>query len=331
MTEDPFSTGAARGARGEGGEVSPDVSGAPVRWWMLALERAAANRKVRASLAMLVALALGSAASPLWATHLIRVGPTDQNLVLGPQPPLTRAALAGGFGAGSPQRTFHWFGTDELGRDLLVRVGYGGRVSLAVGVAGGLVALALGMLYGAALGFAPARIGRWMEAPLVGVRCLPLLLFALVAVWLADLDLTGLCLALGCVLWFRIAREIGERIRRIREGAFVDAARVCGASEWAIVRRHVVPNVAPWILVGWVFTVPTVMLAEALLSFVELGVRAPHSSWGTLAAEGAATMDLFPWLMLFPGMALALTVVALRWLGEGLRSALASLQGGEGT
>ncbi len=329
MTEDPFSTGEAPGLASPPADTPAATDPPDVRWWKAAAGRSVAHPKVRASAVLLLALVLGSAAVPIWAPLLVGVGPTDQDLVLGPQPPLTRGEAYRELGAASGRRIFHWFGTDELGRDLLVRVGYGGRVALAVGLVGAWVALVLGLAAGTACAFAPGRLGRGSRALLRGLRALPLLLLALVPIWLAELDLTGLCLALGGVLWLRVARECCARLREVRARTDLDMSRVAGAGEWAILRGHVIPAVAPTVLVSWVFTLPTVMLAEALLSFVGLGVRSPHSSWGTLAAEGAATMDLFPWLMLFPGLALALTVIALRWLGEGLRSALIGSPDGE--
>ena len=329
MTEDPFSTGEAAGLEVPDAEARPAADVPDERWWQLVVDRAFVNPKVRASAVMLLALVLATGAVPIWAPVLVGAGPTDQDLVLGPQPPLTRGEAHGELGAASGRRVFHGFGTDELGRDLLVRVGYGGRVALSIGIFGALVALAVGLAMGAACAFLPGRAGRGARALLRGLSALPLLLFALVPIWLANLDLAGLCLALGGVLWLRIARELCVRLREVRRRASLDLARVAGASEWAILRGHVLPAVAPTVLVSWVFTVPTVMVAEALLSFVGLGVGPPHSSWGTLAAEGAATMDLFPWLMLFPGLALALTVIALRWLGEGMRAALGGTSAGE--
>jgi oligopeptide transport system permease protein len=321
VSEDPFLSTGRSGRLLPVEEPAPTGSGAPEGPWSGALRRALSHPKVQIAVVLLLAVVLGSMAAPVWSPILVGVGPTDQNLVAGPQPPLSRSGSA--LTSTDARTTFHWLGTDELGRDLLVRVAYGGRVSLVVGGTGALISLALGIAVGILAGY--LRRGRLLLRALAAVRGLPLLLFALGLLLVTGFEPVWLCLALGGVLWPRVALEVGARIRRVRASNFVEAARFSGAGQLWILRHHVLPHVAPVAVVSAAYTLPMMMLAESLLSFAGLGIRAPLTSWGSLTAEGSQTMDLFPWLMLFPGLALALTVIALRWLAEGLRSALGDM------
>ncbi len=324
MSEDPFASGGGSAPEPVSPPSPPPAADRPAAgWWADAAQRALGQPRVRVSAVVLLAIALGTFATPLWSRYLIHVGPAEQDLVLGPQPPLTIAQQEVPVGPGDGRPILHWFGTDELGRDMLVRVGYGGRLSLLVGLVGTLVALLIGVAYGLVAGWVGGGVGRAMLALAEGARSLPVLLFVLTVLWLVGQDLLWLCVLLGSALWMRVGGEIGRRVADERRSAHADAARVSGAGEAAILVGHVLPGVTPVIVVCAASTLPIVMLAEALLSFVGLGVAAPHSSWGSLAAEGAATMDLFPWLMLFPGLTLAASLIALHWLGDGLRRALA--------
>lgn len=228
---------------------------------------------------------------------------------------------------GLPRVERHWFGSDELGRDLLTRSLLGARVSLAVGFIATLVSLFIGVLWGATAGFLGGKVDAWMMRFVDVLYGLPFMfLVILLLVWFEDLPPSGrlylLFFALGAVQWLTMARIVRGQVISLKHLAFVDAARSLGLPSRTLIVRHLVPNALGPILVYTTLTVPAVMLEEAFLSFLGLGVQAPYASWGSLAADGARAFMEYPWLVVFPGAALALTLLSLNLLGDGLRDAL---------
>jgi len=224
-------------------------------------------------------------------------------------------------GASAPSGA-HWLGTDPLGRDLATRVLYGGRVSLLVGVAATSVALLIGVLYGAIAGYAGGRTDAIMMRIVDVLYALPFTIFVIILMVFFGRQFILLFLAIGAVEWLTMARIVRSQMLSLREKEFVEAGVVLGLSQPRILLRHLLPNALGPIIVYTTLTVPNVMLLEAFLSFLGLGVQPPMSSWGLLIKEGVETMEEFPWLLIYPSIALSLTLFSLNFLGDGLRDAL---------
>lgn len=222
----------------------------------------------------------------------------------------------------APPSAAHWFGTDTLGRDLLTHVLWGGRISLAVGLVATGVALVLGVLYGAIAGYAGGRVDAVMMRLVDILYALPFMIFIILLMVIFGRNLVLLFLAIGAVEWLTMARIVRGQVQALRQQEFVEAAISLGLSRWAILRRHLIPNALGPVIVYTTLTIPGVMLLEAFLSFLGLGVQPPASSWGLLISYGAETMEEYPWLLIFPGLALSLTLFSLNFLGDGLRDAL---------
>jgi oligopeptide transport system permease protein len=216
----------------------------------------------------------------------------------------------------------HWLGTDPLGRDLLTRVLHGGRVSLLVGVAATSVALLIGVAWGAIAGFFGGRVDTAMMRVVDVLYALPFTIFVIILMVLFGRNFILLFLAIGAVEWLTMARIVRAQVLSLREKEFIEAATVMGLRRRHVIARHILPNALGPIVVYATLTVPQVMLLEAFLSFLGLGVQPPMSSWGLLIKEGVVTMEEFPWMLLFPSIALSATLLSLNFLGDGLRDAL---------
>tara|TARA_B110001450_G_scaffold88271_1_gene83922 strand:+ start:588 stop:1478 length:891 start_codon:yes stop_codon:yes gene_type:complete len=216
----------------------------------------------------------------------------------------------------------HWLGTDVFGRDMLTRIMYGGRVSLMVGFVATGVALVIGILWGAVAGFYGGRIDALMMRIVDILYALPFMIFIVLLMVVFGRNILLLFLAIGAVEWLTMARIVRGQVMSLRHQEFVEAANSLGLSQWTIIRRHIIPNTLGPVIVYTTLTIPSVMLLEAFLSFLGLGIQPPESSWGLLISYGVETMEEYPWLLIFPGIALSLTLFALNFLGDGLRDAL---------
>ena len=216
----------------------------------------------------------------------------------------------------------HLFGTDNLGRDVFARTTYGGRISLAVGLLATLVSLVIGVTYGMLSGYLGGRMDAWMMRAVDVLYSLPFIIFVILLMVLFGRNFLLLFLAIGAVEWLTMARITRAQTLNLKKAEFVEAARALGYSHSRILFRHLLPNLIGPIIIYATLTVPAVMLLEAVLSFLGLGVQAPMSSWGSLIKEGAEKMDAAPWLLFFPGSFFCLTLFALNFLGDGLRDAL---------
>jgi oligopeptide transport system permease protein len=243
---------------------------------------------------------------PLICRYIIGFTYDQQNLVLGPAP---------------PSHT-HWLGTDPLGRDLLARLLYGGKISLLVGLCATAVSLTIGVLYGAISGFIGGKLDMVMMRAVDILYALPFAIFVILLMVFFGRNIILLFIAIGAVEWLTMARIVRGQVMSLKRQEFVEAAHALGLRKRRIILRHIIPNLLGPIIVYATLTIPGVMLLEAFLSFLGLGVQPPQSSWGVLIKEGAESMEEYPWLLLYPGVAMALTLFSLNFLGDGLRDAL---------
>jgi len=216
----------------------------------------------------------------------------------------------------------HWFGTDETGRDLLTRILVGGRISFAVALAATSVSLLIGVTYGGISGFVGGKLDAWMMRVVDVLYALPFTLLVILLITVFERNLILLFVAIGAVEWLTMARIVRGQVMGLRHQEFIEACHVLGYGPARILFRHILPNVLGTVIIYVTLTIPSVMLLEAFLSFLGLGVQPPMSSWGSLIKDGVGAMEDFPWQMIFPGMALFLTLLALNFLGDGLRDAL---------
>ena len=213
----------------------------------------------------------------------------------------------------------HFFGTDHLGRDLLARTLAGGRVSLLIGFLATLISVLIGSSYGALAALLGARRGETMMRIVDVLYALPFVLIVIIFRTYRGQSLVNLFFALGLVSWLGTSRLVYGLVRVLRESDFVAASRLAGNSTGRIVLRHILPNVSGPLIAQATLMVPGVMMEEAFLSFIGLGVQAPHASWGSLIQEGAQGMEVFPWMLAFPAGALVATLFATNLLGDALQ------------
>ena len=220
----------------------------------------------------------------------------------------------------------HWMGTDGLGRDLLTRVLYGARVSIAVGLGTALIALLIGTTYGLIAGFTGGNWDHFLMRVVDIFYGLPDMLIFILLSLLFGRNIGGLLVALGLVTWVRFARVARGQVLQAKEFLFVESASALGASRKRIVLRHILPNITGPIIVTLTFSIPSAILAESTLSFIGIGINDPYSawgtSWGTLAQDGYRAMRTYPHLIAFPAAAIFLTILSFNTLGNGLRDLL---------
>jgi len=277
---------------------------------------------------MIVAVIIGPAIINWTTGYTYDLIPTDRDLV-----------------RSMPPSFKHWMGTDDAGRDIFTRVLQGGRISLMVGVISTFVSLVVGVSYGATAGYLGGRIDNLMMRIVDIMYSIPYILIVIVLLsvfggpntptwiqWLSTKiggagnqglnQMFLLFFALGLVSWLTMARVVRGQVLSLKNQEFVLAARATGVSTFGIIFRHLVPNALGPVIVYATLTVPGVMLTEAFLSFLGIGVQAPFASWGSLASDGIKNIAIFPWQLIFPGLTMALTLFSLNFLGDGIRDAL---------
>jgi oligopeptide transport system permease protein len=270
--------------------------------WLDAWIKLRKNRMALFGFAVLLILCVVSLLTPLIAPYSYE----EQDLMLGATPPSAA----------------HWLGTDIFGRDMLTRIMYGGRVSLMVGFIATAVALVIGILWGSIAGFIGGRVDAVMMRIVDIMYALPFMIFIVLLMVVFGRNILLLFVAIGAVEWLTMARIVRSQVMALRKQEFIEAAYSMGLSRWTIIRRHIIPNTLGPVIVYTTLTIPSVMLLEAFLSFLGLGIQPPQSSWGLLINYGVETMEEYPWLLIFPGITLSLTLFALNFLGDGLRDAL---------
>ncbi|MDR7103100.1 ABC transporter permease subunit [Croceicoccus sp. BE223] len=270
--------------------------------WKDAWSRLRKNRLAVASLVIFVLIALACIVGPWISSYDSQA----QDLFLGATAPSAE----------------HWFGTDTLGRDLLVRTLEGGRISLMVGLLATVVSLMIGVVYGATAGYLGGKVDATMMRFVDLLYALPFTIFVILLMVAFGRSMWLMFIAIGAVEWLSMARIVRSGVLGLKKQEFVEAAVSLGYSHTRIILRHLIPNVLGPVIVIATLTVPAVMLLEAFLSFLGLGVQPPDASWGVLINEGQQNMEIYPWLLIFPAFFFALTLFCLNFLGDGLRDAL---------
>ena len=218
--------------------------------------------------------------------------------------------------------SMHYFGTDSSGRDLLVRLAIGGRISLLVGIAGAFIAVLVGTLYGATAGYIGGKTDAVLMRILEILYSFPFMFFVILLVTFFGQNILLIFVAIGMVSWLDMARIVRGQTLSLKRKEFIEAAIVCGVSSRQIVWRHIVPNVLGVVVVYASLLVPGMILFESFLSFLGLGTQEPLSSWGALLNDGSKSMEAAPWLLIFPAIFLVITLFCFNFIGDGLRDAL---------
>lgn len=221
----------------------------------------------------------------------------------------------------TPPGPAHIMGTDMLGRDLFTRVLYGGRVSFSVGLFATLVSVLIGVFWGSVAGWCGGKIDSIMMRIVDIAYAFPFTIFVIILMVFFQRSLLLLFMAIGAVEWLTMARIVRGQVMSLRQQEFIDAAIGLGLSHTRIIFRHILPNITGPVIIYSTLTIPAIMLLEAFLSFLGLGVQPPASSWGILIREGTEAMEEYPWLLIYPGTILCLTLFSLNFIGDGLRDA----------
>ncbi|MFD2672331.1 ABC transporter permease [Marinicrinis sediminis] len=266
-----------------------------------AYERVKSNKAAMFSFWILVFLIVMAVIGPIISPHDYRTN----NLDMTNQPPSWE----------------HWFGTDELGRDMFARTWMGASISLRVGIFAALIDLIIGVIYGGIMGYYGGRLDEFMNRFAEVLYAIPYLLVVILLLVVMEPSLYTVVLALSITGWINMSWIVRGQIMQLKNQEYVLASRSLGASTSRVLFRHLIPNAMGPIIVTLTLTVPSAIFAEAFLSFLGLGVQSPAASWGTMINDAIKGWTLFPWRLFFPAFFISLTMLAFNILGDGLRDA----------
>lgn len=276
--------------------VRPSIS-----YWQDAVRRLKKNKVAMLSLGFLIFMILMCIFAPYIYPHTYNA----QSIELTNQGPTTE----------------HIFGLDDLGRDIFARIWVGGRVSLAIGIVGALVSLVVGVIYGGVSGFLGGVVDDIMMRILEILVGIPYMVVVIIVSVFLGKGLSSLMIALCLTSWTGLARLVRGEIIELKESEYIMAAKVLGTPSFKIITKHLVPNTLSVIIINTTFTIPSFIFSEAFLSFLGMGVQPPLTSWGAMAALGQQQMTYYPHELIFPALAISVTMLAFNLLGDGLRDA----------
>ncbi len=221
-----------------------------------------------------------------------------------------------------PPSADHWFGTDDLGRDVFTRTWIGARISIFIGVAAALIDLTIGVIWGGIAGFKGGRVDEFMMRTADILYGIPYLLLVILLMVVLGASISTMILAMTITGWVNMSRIVRGQVLSLKSQEYVLAARTLGASTSRIMSKHLIPNTMGPILVTMTLTIPSAIFTEAFLSFLGLGLTPPMASWGTMASDALPAMKYYPWRLFFPATFICLTIFAFNVIGDGLRDAL---------
>ena len=271
-------------------------------YWQDVWRRFKLNKAAMTGLVIIVLLIIMAIVGP----HLLPYSYSDQNFEVKNLPPNAE----------------HWFGTDDLGRDLFVRVWHGARISLFIGIISALIVFVIGVIYGGISGYFGGMVDEVMMRIIEILYAIPFLLYVILLMVIMKPGLQPIIISIGAVYWIPMARLVRGQVLALKEQEYVLAARTLGASASRIILRHLIPNTLGPIIVMITLAIPDAIFTEAWLSFLGLGVSAPIASWGSLASEGMQGLRSYPWQLFFPAFFISVAMLAFNMVGDGLRDAL---------
>ncbi|ASB90116.1 ABC transporter permease [Bacillus sonorensis] len=278
------------------------ISKKNLSFWTDVFLRFKENKLAMCGLVVLILIALMAIFAPVFSSHEYQT--TD----------LTNT--------NKPPSAEHWFGTDDLGRDVFVRTWVGARISLTIGLAAALIDVLIGVIWGAISGIRGGRTDEIMMRIADILWAIPSLLMTILLLVVMGKGLITMIVAMVITGWINMARIVRGQVLQLKNQEFVLASRTLGAKNSRIIRKHLLPNIMSPILVTMTLTVPTAIFYEAFLSYLGLGVPQPLASWGTMATDGVQGLEYYPWRLFFPATFICLTMFAFNVIGDGLRDAL---------
>ncbi len=283
-------------------EVSDAIVRPSITYWQDAWRRLKKNKVAMLSMLLLIIIGLACAFVPVFSKMDFK----EQAIEFANQGP----------------SKVHWFGMDELGRDIFVRIWIGGRVSILIGLTGAFISLIVGSIYGGISGYFGGVVDDIMMRIVEVIVGIPYMIIVILVTMSLEKGLTSLIIALCISSWTGLARLVRGQVLQLKESEYVLAAQMLGTSPMKIVLKHLLPNTLSVIIVNLTFQVPGFIFAEAFLSFISLGVQPPYTSWGAMASLGQQQMAYYPHELFFPAAAISVTMLAFNLLGDGLRDAL---------